>query len=169
MSQPCEYEIEKQKNIQSFKKMKDELKQKKIDLETSILDEIAKSKSKKKPRQEKKQSPPKTELRITRSRSKVMLPNAENIKGKQSEIQTEAPSEKENENRNSTIENCHEKQRDTSIRPPDCPDVLLNCEDDGIPEIDEFVLHNLERRKQVLQEEATESNTTSVMKQLSGD
>ena len=39
----------------------------------------------------------------------------------------------------------------------------------GIPEIDEFVLHNLERRKQVLQEEATESNTKSVMKQLSGD
>ena len=31
------------------------------------------------------------------------------------------------------------------------------------------LLHNLERRKQVLQEEATESNTTSVMKQLSGD
>ena len=54
--------------------MKDELKQKKIDLETSILDEIAKSKSKKKPRQEKKESPPKTELRFTRSRSEVVLP-----------------------------------------------------------------------------------------------
>ena len=79
------------------------------------------------------------QTRVSSSQSKTVLSCAESIKDHQSEAQKETLCDRGNENKNCTDENSQEKQSNTWIRPPDCNDVLMNCEDDVLLEIDPIV------------------------------